>query len=161
MGHFLGKNFKQSNWRSSQGFSLIEVLIAIVILSIGLLGIAGLQVTGLRYAHSANLHYIAALQANDIADRMRANFAGVTAGAYNNLSGIGSDPNCITTGCTPGQMAQTDTFQWNTDNSNYLPAGQGTVTGAGANSVFTITISWSEVTAIGAEAKNFVMNFQP
>lgn len=145
------------------GFSLLEVLIAVVVLSIGLLGIAGLQLTGLRFAHNANLRYLAALQANDMADRMRANRSGVISGAYNNISGTGSNPNCVDTGCSPGQMAATDAFQWNTANSNLLPNGSGTVVGAGINSVFTITVNWAEMgpNNVPVAAQNFVLTFQP
>ena len=149
--------------RGQKGFSLIEVLIAVVILAIGLLGIAGLQLTGLRFAHNANLRYQASLQAYDMADRMRANIQGVNAGAYNSISGAGSDPGCITSGCTAGQMAATDAFQWNIANAQLLPQGTGTVTGAGANSVFTITVSWTELgpAEVGPETKNFIMNMRP
>ncbi len=149
--------------RRSAGFSLLEVLIAVVVLSIGLLGIAGLQLTGMRFAHNSNLRYLAALQATDMADRMRANRAGIIAGNYNNISGIGSDPNCIETGCSPAQMAATDAFQWNTVNGGSLPTGVGTVVGAGLNSVFTITVSWTEMGpgGVAAQAQNFTLNFQP
>lgn len=145
------------------GFSLLEVLIAVVVLSIGLLGIAGLQLTGVRFAHSANLRYLAALQATDMADRMRANRPGVASGHYNNLSGIGFDPHCIEVGCTPAQMAMTDAFQWNTKNAASLPAGVGTVVSTGLNPVYTITVSWEEV-GLGmasAHEQHFVLIFQP
>ena len=57
------------------GVSLIEVLVAIVILSIGLLGIAGLQLTSFRFIHNANLTYQAALQANDMVMCLLLSFA--------------------------------------------------------------------------------------
>ena len=55
------------------GFTLLEVLVALVILSIGLLGLAGLQAASLRYNHSSYLRSQATLIAYDIVDRMRAN----------------------------------------------------------------------------------------
>lgn len=146
---------------ASRGFSLLEVLITLVVLSVGLLGIAGLQITSLRYAHNANLRYQAALQANDMADRMRANQLGVESGAYNNISGMSSDPGCISSGCSASEMAQGDEYEWNTANSVLLPSGQGTVVGNGANSVFTITVTWTEVTKAGTSNQSYVLNFIP
>lgn len=145
---------------TARGFSLLEVLIALVVLSIGLLGVAGLQIGGLRYVHNANLRYQASLQANDMIDRMRANRAGVAAGAYNNISGTPLDPGCISTGCSPATMAVTDAFQWNTDNAALLPGGAGTVVGNGINNVFTITITWNERGGQGeaSQARTFVVN---
>ncbi len=82
--------------RNVNGFSLLEVLIALLVLSIGLLGLAGLQGTGLRYNHSAYLRSQATFQTYDMADRMRANLRGVQQGDYNNVSGIPTDPGCTT-----------------------------------------------------------------
>ena len=145
------------------GFSLLEVLITIAVLSISLLGIAGLQLAGMRYAHQANLRYLASLQANDMAERMSANRAGVSAGAYNNISGKGSNPGCGSSNCTPTQMAQLDAFEWNDENARLLPSGTGRVSGAGANSVFTITVSWTELGVAGTapSSHSFVVNTQP
>ncbi|MBI2779429.1 MAG: type IV pilus modification protein PilV [Gammaproteobacteria bacterium] len=127
------------------GFTLLEVLIAIVVLSIGLLGLAGLQAAGLRNNQGAYLRTIATQQAYDMADRIRANplGAGTTAGSYDNISGTGSDPGCIASGCTPVAMAQYDAYEWNTANQDLLPAGQGTVKRTAANR-FTITVMWDD-----------------
>lgn len=143
-----------------RGFSLLEVLISVVVLSVGLLGIAGLQVTGLRFAHAANLHYTASSQANDMADRMRANRVGVAAGAYNSISTISAtNPGCISTGCTPAQIASVDVAEWGASLSTLLPSGTGSVTGTGAGSVFTITVSWSEMSANGVSVtQSYILN---
>lgn len=125
------------------GFTLLEVLIAVVVLSIGLLGLAGLQAAGLRNNQGAYLRTIATQQAYDMADRMRANPTAVTGGSYDGISGTGSDPGCITAGCTPAQMAQYDVYEWNTTNQNALPTGKGTVTRVAANR-FTITVMWDD-----------------
>ena len=58
---------------SSRGFTMIEVLIAMVILAIGLLGLAALQAVGMRNNHSALSRFQATLSAYDMADRMRSN----------------------------------------------------------------------------------------
>ena len=64
------------------GFTLLEVLIALLILSIGLLGLAALQTTGLRSNQMASMRTLATEAAYDITDRMRANPAGVAANEY-------------------------------------------------------------------------------
>jgi len=134
---------KHINYQGQKGLSLLEVLIALVLLAVGLLGIAVLQLTGIRYAHNANIRYQAMLQAVDMSDRMRANADGIAAGSYNSISGTGSDPGCISSGCTPAQMAQTDRYEWNTTNARVLPNGLGTVVNSGNR--FTITVSWREM----------------
>ena len=109
------------------GFTLLEVLVAIIVISIGLLGLAGLQARGMQANHSSMLRTIATYQAYDMADRMRANIQGVNSGAYNSLSGTPSDPGCVSTGCTPATMATSDLYSWNTSNAVLLPSGQGVV----------------------------------
>jgi len=131
--------------RRQGGFTLLEILIAIVILSIGLLGLAGLQATGLKNNYSAYQRTQASLLANEMLDRIRANRQGLEAGAYDNVdSTVTSDPGCITSGCSPAQMALHDAHDWATRLSDLLPAGRGRVSGAGGNSIFTITVMWDD-----------------
>lgn len=153
--------------RTSRGMSLLEVLVAIVILSLGLMGLAGLQAASLRNNQTAYYRSIATQQAYDMADRMRANLAGVRAGNYSDLDNtIPADPACFATGCSVADMAITDHRQWNTNNAVLLPGGQGTVlcidgpaaagcTASTGNWAFNITVSWSEKTELGAAAQNF------
>lgn len=109
------------------GFTLIEVLIAMLVLSIGLLGIAALQATGLRSSHSATLRSQATQLAYDMADRMRANLAGYEGGAYNNITPGGSPTSCLSNSCTPQQMAEYDVWEWNETIARELPRGVGVV----------------------------------
>lgn len=129
---------------TEKGFTLIEVLVAVVMLAIGLLGVAGLQLMGQRTNDSAYLRSQAALQAYDMTDRMRANLAGVRAGGYDDVSGTGSDPECIDSGCTPLALAQYDAFEWNTTNQTVLPSGQGTVVFDAGTSTFAIEVAWDD-----------------
>jgi len=143
------------------GFSLIEVLVTMLLLAIGMLGLASLQASTLRNGHSSYLRSQATIQAYDMADRIRANAQAVTAGDYDAIAGTPVDPGCLTAGCTPAEMAQYDAFEWNTTNAALLPQGAGTVAGAGAGSVFTISITWNEVEAGQAVAKVFATEFEP
>jgi type IV pilus assembly protein PilV len=151
------------------GFTLLEVLVALLVLTIGLLGLAALQASGTRYVHGSYLRSQAVIQAYDMADRIRANLPGVQAGAYTSLSGIpSSPPDCLGSTCSPGDMATFDLWQWNTANAALLPGGTGSVaiaanTGgcAVANCICTITVSWNEVESTGTVAKTFSTTFQP
>ncbi len=122
----------------------MEVLVTVVILSIGLLGLAGLQLTGMRANLTAEAHSIATTMAYNMADLMRANRAGVTSGAYNAIVGTETDPGCISTGCSTAQLAQYDAWKWNQTlgSTPSLPSGKGRV--AGNSSTFTITVMWDE-----------------
>lgn len=125
-----------------RGISLIEVLITIVILAIGLLGISALQITSMRNQNDSYARSLAVQQAGDMAERMQANEAGVTAGNYNNISTTPADPNCFASGCTAAQMAQYDAYEWNTDNAALLSNGAGTVAGPDAAGQYLISVSW-------------------
>ncbi|GAB6067345.1 hypothetical protein JCM13664_06630 [Methylothermus subterraneus] len=112
------------------GFTLLEILIAVLVLAIGLLGLAGLQTTGLHSNHSASLRTQATLLAYDMTDRMRANRAGFQGGFYNNPTP--ADHNCVWDGgapsvCDPKQMAKHDVFEWNSAIAQALPSGAGVV----------------------------------
>lgn len=158
--------------KPQSGFTLLEVLVAIVVLSLGLLGLAGLQAASLRNNQIAYYRGIAIQQAYDMGDRIRANLAGVRAGKYNSLTVTPADPGCFTTGCSAANMAATDHFQWNTVNAALLPSGVGTVrcedgpatagcTAATGNWVFNITVSWTERTEAGSGTQSFVTRITP
>jgi type IV pilus assembly protein PilV len=130
--------------QTQKGFSMLEVLVTILVLSLGLLGMAALVTTGMRSNNVAQFRSIATQQTLDIADRMRANLAGARAGNYDNLNaGIPASNDCTAVDCTAAQMAAYDHAQWNTANANSLPGGQGTVAGNLVNG-FTITLMWTE-----------------
>ncbi|MGB5408927.1 MAG: type IV pilus modification protein PilV [Thiogranum sp.] len=111
----------------SRGFTLIEVLVSMIILAVGLLGIAGLQTMGLRNNQSALLRSQATLCAYDMSDRMRTNSQGFYADNYDEPAST-AVTNCeSTTGCSPSEMATNDMSAWSTVLSNTLPAGAGIV----------------------------------
>jgi type IV pilus assembly protein PilV len=159
---------------SLKGFALIEVLTTILVVSFGLIGLAGMGVVGLKNNHMSYMRSIATQQAYDMSDRMRANIGdttgGVKGGSYNSISGSATDPGCISTGCTYTQLAQYDQYAWNTANAALLPSGVGTVSGS-TTTEFTITVSWTEVcdpnggesgcSGGGAITRSFSTTFMP
>jgi len=132
----------------SRGFTLVEVMVALVIFSIGLLGLAGLQASGIRSNNLSMSRSMAMIQAYNIADRIRANAAGMANGDYDNVTTtIGGAPtSCIANQCTPDQLAAFDIWEWNNFNKKLLPKGRGTVTriNPAPATLFRITVMWDE-----------------
>jgi len=127
-----------------QGFSLVEVLIALIIMSVGMLGIAGLYVQSMQAGRTSTFTHHAVTLAGDVADRIRAN---PTAGlAY--AAPAGANNNCVAAGtdCDVGQMAANDIDVWQTQAADALPNGQVTVAydGAVVPPSYQITVSWDE-----------------
>ncbi len=123
-----GQGGRISAGAGQSGFTLVEILIALLVLSIGLLGLAGLQTAGLRANHSANLRTQATLLAYDMTDRMRANREGYEDGDYDDPTAAASiaaaEPS---RGCTPAQMAEQDRYEWDDRVAETLPQGVGVV----------------------------------
>ena len=150
--HLLRLNIMNKN----AGFTLIEVLIAMVVLAIGLLGLAGLQVTSLKNNQSAYNRSQATQLAYDLADRMRANVAGAATYTSGTAAAIANCKN--TTGCSPAEMAVNDLFEWNSAISAALPnGGTGTITISGV--VYSITISWTENRDDNADGVSDITSF--
>jgi type IV pilus assembly protein PilV len=143
--------------RAQRGFTLIEVLITVIVLAIGLLGLAGLQLNGLRFTHSAYQTSQATIAAYDIIDRMRVNRPAAEGGDYD--IALGATPaaaNCTGAGanCAPGTLADADLSEWKQSVAALLPSGDGAVQRNG--SAFVVTIRWDD--SRGAEApKDLIM----
>ena len=125
---------------------MVEVLVAIVVLSIGLLGLAGLQAASLKNNNSSYQRSVASMLAYDMLDRIRANRDGLIAGNYNSVSpgSFPSDPGCSSSNCTEAALAQYDIAEWGDQLDNLLPSGTGKIEGNGANTIFTITVMWDD-----------------
>jgi type IV pilus assembly protein PilV len=143
--------------RGQRGATLLEALVTLVIVSFGLLGIAGLLLSGVRANTISNSRSIAMMQAYEIGDRMRANINGVIAGAYDNATGKTKDCEPITrttVGCNLTEQAQFDLHHWNQVNADLLPTGAGIVTNVSAagqcgptvytKCTFQVMIRWDE-----------------
>lgn len=118
---------------SEDGFTMVELLVAVLVLSIGLLGLAGLQAAGLRNNQSAYQRSQATILAYDIADRMRANQAAAAAGAYNIALGAAGGG---------GSVAADDLTEWKDNMAALLASGDGSVTNNGGN--FIILVQWDD-----------------
>ncbi len=110
-----------------RGYIMFEVLISVLVISVGFIGLAGMQVGGLAAANDSLFRSKAVYLTYQMADRVRANIPGAVAGNYNNLTGLGTDPGCVTTGCTASQMAATDFAEWAAEVAAALPTGVGAV----------------------------------
>ncbi|GLZ84049.1 type IV pilus modification protein PilV [Metapseudomonas resinovorans] len=126
------------------GFSLIEVLIALLVLAIGLLGMASLMLTSMKSNQSAYQRSQANWLAYDIAERMRLNRnVAITGNSYvvTTATATPSDPGCKANGCSATNVAQLDVHEWMTQLA--LAGVRGTVARLNTNQ-YTITISWQE-----------------
>lgn len=119
------------------GFSLLEALVTLAILSVALLGLAFLQAQGMQMNTSAYARTQASILASDIIDRMRLNSA--NAAAYDTGSFSPTPASCTITGAPD---ADNDRHCWYGRLQSALPQGDGAIAVNG--SVVTVTVSWSE-----------------
>jgi len=163
------------NKRAQRGSGLIESLISILVVSIGFLGFAGLQINGLAAANDSLFRSKAVYLSYQMSDRVRANLPAASAGAYNNFtSQTAASPGCtITVNCTATQMAQNDFNEWlaEVQTGSVLPSGaavicldstpdDGTPTDAacdGQGNVLSIKLWWTEK----GQQHRFVTTFRP
>jgi type IV pilus assembly protein PilV len=94
------------------GFTLLEVLVSLTIVSIGLLGVAGLQIRSQQYNHVGYLRTQGVFLAYDIMDRMRINPAAAKDGDYAPSPLPTTSENCDTTACNEEQLAEYDLVKW-------------------------------------------------
>ncbi len=129
--------------KAQRGFSLVEVLVTMLVVSIGLLGIAGLIVTSMKNNHSAQSRSQASVLANDIIDRMRANrsVAEVSPSPYQIALGDEADA----TQGVPGA----DLAEWLAAVEAGVPSGQGAVSFDAATNNVTVTVQWNDTRATG------------
>lgn len=129
--------------RDQRGFTLIEVLVAFVVLSVGLLGLAGMQTLSLRSNHSAFLRSQATMLVGDIVDRMRANRTAAVGGDYDIAYTDSVATTVCTSGCTPTALAEQDLREWRSYVER-LPGGGSDVVVDLANGRAQIKVSWRD-----------------
>lgn len=109
------------------GTSLIEVLVSLLVLSGGLMGMAGVQAVSLRNNQSAYFRTQATTLTTDIVERMRANKTGVDNGDYDDVVGAATAACNTAAGCTSAQLAAQDILEWEARVAAALPGGDGVV----------------------------------
>ena len=129
-----------------QGFTLVESIVALLVLSVGMIGVAALFAQGLGANRSALYRTQAVNLVADMADRIRANR--VALGSYAGpASNNGCDPRGGGVDCTPAEMAAHDLFFWSLQVRQILPNGRGQVEFNGGTLApsYTIRVAWDEV----------------
>jgi type IV pilus assembly protein PilV len=134
----------RSTKKTQAGFNLIEAMVSLVVISVGMIGIAALYGQGLGAGRTAMDRTLAVNLAADMADRIRVNR--MAGGAYeDDAENIPCGPGA-TAPCTPAQMAAYDLFVWQQQLAQQLPNGEGSVVFNDATTPpsFTISVTWQE-----------------
>ncbi|GAB2894295.1 type IV pilus modification protein PilV [Microbulbifer echini] len=145
-----------------RGATLIEILVSILVLAIGLLGLAATQMMSLKNGNGSHHRYMAALAAQEIIERMRANPVGFKSGDYDGNHGLSVDlagedddisggapstdnnsltPDCSSK-CTPSELSDLDIYEWENLLSSNFPSATGSIK-SDAGEV-KVTITWKE-----------------
>jgi type IV pilus assembly protein PilV len=144
---FMNKNYRNSGLsnRSTQlGATLIEILISIIILAIGMLGLAALQNTSLKFSYDSYLRSQASFLAYDLVDRIRANPDGGSYSlAFNETPNkvdcfAGDDP------CSETEMRSFDLYYWRQQTEELLPDATVDVTFEAIQGLYTIRMEWGD-----------------
>ncbi|HJP99001.1 MAG TPA: type IV pilus modification protein PilV [Rhodanobacteraceae bacterium] len=173
--------------KHERGFTMLEVLIAVLVFSLGMLGLAGLLIFAIQSNHVAYLRTQATFLAHNMAARMSANQVGLwgngTTSDYNvtAIDPVGTPvPTCAAPGCSPADLATRDIAAWSQQLHTFLPNAAATIACATTGiahvppaaqfglsppygGTCTMTISWNEATSnTGAqEPHSFEWVFQP
>ena len=151
-----------SSVKEQTGISLLEVLIAIVIVSLGLLGVIKLQITNIKYVNDTKLRSQALMLTEDMMNRMRANQAQALLGAYDvpYEGALGAVTQCTDKDavCSPADMATYDLTAWLCNIGHYnnssicgglgvegsLPGGSGSI--SRDDNTITVSVRWIDQT---------------
>ncbi len=155
-----------TNSRTQRGFSMIELLVAVLVMGIGVLGITGLQMVSLQNNRGALVRGEAVQLAYGMLDRIRAN-PGSNYGGLNLATAPAAAQDCYAAACTAAQMVTFDQSvwkcslgKWNTnancvplrdgtilpaaDKEPGLPSGDGQIAVNAGTGIITITVQWQE-----------------
>ena len=150
------KRIKMQQRASKQGgVGLIEVLVTLLVLSVGLLGLAGLQNESLKQTYNAYLESQALFLAEDMIDRMRLS-PSPSLYAYDLSEGVNVSTDCIQASCdSAAEMATWNLSDWISQVQDILPSGSGNVEVINeAVSEYAITISYDDIRGENKDSDN-------
>jgi len=159
--------------KTNQGFTLIEVMVALFILTVGMMGSTAMMLRSQQQAEETSIETIVAQRAWNIAELMRASISNVSQTSGENIifpvtiSPGGTAPTCISTGCSGSGMVDLTTFLIGMELETYLPTESPTakisqLAGDGINPVLQVDVSWNKLIADGSEAtQTYTLIFQP
>jgi len=149
-------NMQINSQHKQKGFSLIEALVAFLILSVGMLGIASLQTMSLKSGHTAAMRTVAVVKVEEILESMRSNPT-VIANFAAGTADMGFDNGCSqalvdAATCTPAQMAQDELFRWKSSLIEALPNNAATTASViitppvppATMNLVVVSVNWSE-----------------
>ncbi|WP_279250928.1 type IV pilus modification protein PilV [Candidatus Marimicrobium litorale] len=142
------------------GFTLLEVLIAMIIIATGLLGVASMQLMSFQNSQGAYMRSQATVLATDMLDRMRSNKPGRQSGSYSALTldekeDVPEKKTCmiLDSGCSAADIASQDVYEWSRhfwnleDQDGYkptLPGARATVTQTAGTDEYIVTVFWKQ-----------------
>lgn len=160
-----------------KGVGLIEVLVALVVLSLGFLVSANMQLRGMRSNQDSYHESQALMLANDMMDRMRNNRPGVIAGAYDGMeTDVVTVPGCASAGCDSAGLALLDRYEWSAQLNNldndaaYIPMlpaardqspAKGTISQPDTDGAYALTMSWTRQSREGESEESLTVRFLP
>jgi type IV pilus assembly protein PilV len=136
------------------GVSLIEILASLVVVSLGILGVTALQMSGIRSANDGYLYSQAAALAEDMAERIRVNPQARARYVLAMAASHSTSTDCETSKCSSDEMASYDLRQWTTALAERLPDGAGAITyAAGSVNSYSLTVRWHSLNEGNCDAQ--------
>ncbi len=132
---------------NNKGFTLVEILVAMLILSISLLGMAGLQIVSLQSSSGALSRSQATMLSYDLVERIRRNDEVVSnyVDLFEKLPDMPNSPDCLDGGCTSLELADEDFLQWLAELNQSIPGATAELSQpVAAEQRFRLSIAWSE-----------------
>ena len=135
---------RPNSQKKHQGFTLIEVLVSLLIMTLGIVGVLKMQTQSLKSNQRAYFRTQADLLSRDMLARMQANKMEARNGKYVVDAKPASTPNCQTTECSAVQLRKWDLHQWYEQVEKQLPAGSATVEKFDGDNRYLISIRWDD-----------------
>jgi len=161
--------------KTNQGFTLIEVMVALFILTVGMMGSTAMMLRSQQQAEETSIETTVAQRAWNIAELLRASISNVSSTSGETIifpvtvSPGGTAPACISVppGCSGSGMVDLTTFLIGMELETFLPeespeAKISQLAGDGINPVLKVDVSWNKLIADGSEAtQTYTLIFQP